>query len=84
MTSYLRENEPENLQMPTSILLKFLILGWDISRTIWRIEVSDGSLFCNFHSFSFELKLFFDRRFPLKLDLDQWSVANYFLQENRL
>ena len=30
-------------KMATPILLKFLTLGWDISRTIWRIEVSDGS-----------------------------------------
>ena len=30
--------------MATSILLKLLTLKWDISRTIWRIEVIDGAL----------------------------------------
>ena len=35
-------------KMATSILLKFVTLGWDISRTIWRIEVSDGSFFFYF------------------------------------
>ena len=52
--------------MATSILLKFLTLKWYILRTICRIEVGDGSLFCIFHALSFELNLFFDRRFPLK------------------
>ena len=51
--------------MATSILLKFLTLKWNISRTIWRIAVGDGSLFCIFHALSFELNVFFDRRFPL-------------------
>ena len=40
------------------ILLKFLTLKWNISRTIWRIEVGDGSLFCIFHALSFELNFF--------------------------
>ena len=53
--------------MATSILLKFLTLKWNISRTIWRIEVGDGSLFCIFHALSFELNYFFDRRFRLTL-----------------
>ena len=52
--------------MATSILLKFLTLKWNISRTIGRIEVGDGSSFCIFHALSFELNFFFDRRFPLK------------------
>ena len=52
--------------MATTILLKFLTLKWNLSRTIWRIEVGDGSLFCIFHALSFELNLFFDGRFPLK------------------
>ena len=51
--------------MATSTILKFLTLKCDISRTIWRIEVSDGSLFCIFHALSFELNLFFDRTCPL-------------------
>ena len=52
-------------KMPMSILLKFLTLRWDISRTIWRIEVSDGSFFCVFHALSCEFNLFLDRSFPL-------------------
>ena len=54
-------------KMATSILPKSLTLKWNISRTIWRIEVGDGSLFCIFHALLFELNFFFDRRFPLKL-----------------
>ena len=54
-------------KMATFILLKFLTLKWNISRTIWRIEVGDGSFSCIFHALSFELNLFFDRRFPLTL-----------------
>ena len=52
--------------MATSTLLKFLTLKCDISRTIWRIEVSDGSLFCIFQALSFEHNLFFDRTCPLR------------------
>ena len=45
MTSYLDERETEIVQnIATSILLKFLTLGWDISRTICRIEVSEVSV----------------------------------------
>ena len=44
--------------MATSILLKFLTLKWDISRTTWRIEVGDGSFFCIFHALSFKLNFF--------------------------
>ena len=51
--------------MATSILLKFLTLKWNISRTIWHIEVGDGSFFSIFYALSFELNFFFDRRFPL-------------------
>ena len=54
--------------MATSISLKFVTLKWNISRTIWRIEVGDGSFFfCIFHALSFELNFFFDQRFPLIL-----------------
>ena len=53
--------------MATSILLKFLTLKWNISRTIWRIEVGDGLFFFFFHALSFELNFFFDRSFPLRL-----------------
>ena len=65
VTSYLSENDAKICKMATSILLKFLTLKWDISRTIWCIEVSDGSFFCIFHTLSFDLNSFFDRRFPL-------------------
>ena len=51
--------------MAAFILLKFLTLKWAISRTIWRIKVSDGSFFFIFHALSFELNFFFDRSFPL-------------------
>ena len=51
--------------MATSILLKFLTLGWDISRTIGRIDVSGGSFFCIVHALSFELNLFLNWSFPL-------------------
>ena len=57
----------ETYKMATSILLKFLTLKCDISRTIWRIEVSDGLLFCIFHALSFDLNLFFDRTCPLRV-----------------
>ena len=53
--------------MATSILFKFLNLQWDIQRTIWRIEVSDGSFFFHFCALSFEINLFFDRAYPLTL-----------------
>ena len=53
-------------KMVMSILPKFLTLKWNISRTIWRIEVGDGSFSCIFHALSFEPNFFFDRRFPLK------------------
>ena len=52
--------------MATSILLKFLTLKWNISRTICRIEVGDGSLFCIFHTLSFELNYFFRPEVPFK------------------
>ena len=52
-------------KMATSILLRFLTLKCGISRTIWRIEVSGGSLFCIFHTLLFELNLFFDLTCPL-------------------
>ena len=45
--------------MAMSILPKFLTLKWNFSRTIWRIEVGDGSFCCIFDALSF------DRRFPL-------------------
>ena len=65
MTSYLTENEAKMYKMATFILVKLLTLEWDILRTIWRIKVSDGLLFCIFHALSFELNFVFDRSFPL-------------------
>ena len=67
MISYLTENEAKSVQIETSILVKLLTLEWDISRTIWCIEGSDGSLFCIFHALSFELNFVFDWSFPLRI-----------------
>ena len=52
-------------KMAMSLLLKFLTLKWNISRTVWRTEVGDGSFTCIFHALSFELNFVFDWRFPL-------------------
>ena len=52
-------------KMAMSILSRFLTLKLNILRTIWRIEVDDGSLFCIFHALPFKLNFFFDRRFSL-------------------
>ena len=73
----------ETYKMATSILLKFQTLKCDISRTIWRIEVSDGSLFCIFHALSFERNLFFDPTCPLKLIFNSYiliKVSNWELK----
>ena len=68
----------ETYKMETSILLKFQTLKCDISRTIRRIEVSDGSLFCIFHALSFERNLFFDRTCPLRgVDILTRPVFDY-------
>ena len=60
MMPYQVKKRLKTYKMAMSILLRFLTLKWDISRTIWRIEVSDGSLFffCIFHTLSFELDFF--------------------------
>ena len=50
---------PKTYKMAMSILPKFLTLKWNILRTIWRVEVGDGSFFCIFHALSFELNSFF-------------------------
>ena len=54
-------------KMAMPILLKFLTLGWDISRTTWRIEINDGSFFGIFHALSFELKLISRLEFPFNI-----------------
>ena len=64
-------------KMVTSILLKYLTLKWNISRTIWHIEVGDGSFFCIFHTLSFELNFFFDRRFPLMFNLEGYKIKKF-------
>ena len=56
--SYLSEMKLKIYKMAPSILLKFLTLKWDISRTIWRIKDSDGSFFAYCHTRSFELNFF--------------------------
>ena len=61
MTSFLSENEAENIQN----LAQIPDLERDISRTIWRIDVGDGLFFCIFHAFPFKLNFFFDQSFPL-------------------
>ena len=54
--------------MAMPILPKFLTLNWNISRTIWRIEVGDSSFFSIFHALSFEGNLLiFDRSCPLTI-----------------
>ena len=64
------KTRPKIYKMATSILLKFLTLKWDISRTISRIEVSDDSFFFFiFHALSFELN-FFRPEFLFKMLLE--------------
>ena len=62
--------------MAMPILLKFLTLKGNISRTIGCVEVGDGSFFCIFHALSFELNFVFDRRFPLKVAFSS-AVASF-------
>ena len=69
MTSFLLENGLKTYKIAMSILLKFLTFGRDISRTIWHIEVSDGSFFRIFQAHSFELNVFFDRSFPFHINI---------------
>ena len=64
MTSFSSENEAKNLQNG-----EFQTLKCDISRTIWRMEGSDGSLLCIFHALSFKRNLFFDRTCPLRVSV---------------
>ena len=68
VTSYLSENEAKNLQNGDVHIAQIPDFEMEnISRTIGRIEVGDGSFFCIFHAPSFELNSFSDRRFPLSL-----------------
>ena len=66
--------------MAMSILPKFLTLKWNISRTIWRIEVGDGSFFFSFFTL-FHLSLtFFRPEVPFKqninLDVDLFASTS--------
>ena len=51
--------------MAMSILPKFLTLKWNISRTIWRIDVGDGSFFAFFTLFHLS-STFFRPEVPFK------------------
>ena len=50
--------------MAMSILPKFLTLKWNISRTIWRIEVGDDSFFAFFALFHLSLTFSFRPEVP--------------------
>ena len=73
----------ETYKMATFILLKFLTLKCDISRTIWRIEVSDGSLFCIFHALLFDVYLFFDRTCPLRVSSESFDKVPATCDQNQ-
>ena len=78
MTSFSSENEAKNLQNGDVHLAQVPdFIKCDISRAIWRIQVSDCPLFCIFHAFSFERNLFFDRTCPLRFKVS--SIINLFL-----
>ena len=54
--TYLSENEAKNLQNgDLHLLLKFLNLKSDMSRTIWSAEITDGLLLFNFSIFQLSL-----------------------------
>ena len=72
MTLYLGENEAKAYKLAVSILLKFMTLESDISRTIWHVEVIDGSFFCIFHALPFKLNL------PFKKILTIWDSSKCF------
>ena len=59
VTSYLSENEAENLQNGHVHLAQIPDFKMEY---LWRIEVGDGSLFSIFHALSFGLDFFCDRR----------------------
>ena len=63
--SYLSENEAGNLQNGNVHLTQIPDFEMEYFENHLAIEVSDGSFVCIFHDLSFELNLFFDRRFPL-------------------
>ena len=65
VTSHLSENEAKNLQNGDIHLPQILALKRDISRTIWSIEVTEGSFCYISYPLSFEINLYFDRSFSL-------------------
>ena len=75
-------------KMAMSILPKSLTVKWNISRTIWRIEVGDGSFYCIFHALSFGRNFFFDRRFPsstkMRLNCYYMIIKSTFLHLTKL
>ena len=75
--SHLCENEAENLENGNVHLAQIPDIGKDISRTIWRIEVSASLVFCIFHALSFKLNLLFDQSFPL----NQWYDCMKLMRE---
>ena len=54
-------------KMAASLWGENMTLNHDISRTSWRMKVSDGSFFWIFHSLSFEPNLYWTRNSPLKV-----------------
>ena len=58
MTSYLIENEAENLQNGDVHLAQIPDFEMEYLENHLRIEVGDGSFFLIFHSLSFELNFF--------------------------
>ena len=70
VTSYFIEKEAKNLQNGDVHIAQIPDFEMNILRTIWRIEVGDGSLFCIFDALSFELN-FFRPEVPFK-----WTLPN--------
>ena len=66
MTPYLSENKAENLQNSDGHLAQIPDFEWDLSRTVWHIEVSNGSFSSFFTLFHLRVT-FFRPEFPLKL-----------------
>ena len=60
MMSYLSENEAKNLQTGDVHLAQIATqtLEWNISRTVWCIEVSNDSLFCIDKNLNCNLSIF--------------------------
>ena len=55
MTSYLSQNEAKNLQNSDVHIAQIPDLEMEYLRTIWRMEVGDGSFFRIFHALACEL-----------------------------